>query len=141
MAIPAGCGKTARRRAGVMTTDGQATPPEGAAFTAISSGAQHTCGLREDGSAACWGDDDWGQATPPEGGAFTAISSGSGCIPAGCGKTAQRHAGAMTSYDQTTPPEGAAFTAISSGAQRTCRFAGRRRGGLLGQTSQIVIHP
>lgn len=36
-----------------------------ARFVAISSGESHTCGLREDGSAACWGDNDYGQASPP----------------------------------------------------------------------------
>ena len=33
-------------------------------------------GLREDGSAVCWGNDEWGRATPPEGETFSAISSG-----------------------------------------------------------------
>ena len=31
----------------------------------VSSGFTHTCGLRSDGSVACWGDDQYGQATPP----------------------------------------------------------------------------
>ena len=43
-------------------------------FRAISSGEHHTCGLREDGSAVCWGDNRHGRASPPEGGIFTAIS-------------------------------------------------------------------
>ena len=40
---------TARRR-----------PP--GAFTAISSGLNHTCAVRQDGAAVCWGDDWYGQA-------------------------------------------------------------------------------
>ena len=47
--------------------EGQAAPPRGERFTAIDAGAAHTCGLRGDGSAVCWGNNDTGQATPPEG--------------------------------------------------------------------------
>ena len=44
-------------------------------FAAISSGYSYTCGLREDGSAVCWGVEVWGEASPPRE-TFTAISSG-----------------------------------------------------------------
>ena len=44
----------------------------------MSSGSTHICGLREDSSAACWGDNDYGQSSPPEGETFTAMSSGTG---------------------------------------------------------------
>ena len=54
---------------------GQTAPPEGDRFTAISSGGLHACGLRVDGSVACWGSNDRGQIAPPEG-SFAAISSG-----------------------------------------------------------------
>ena len=36
----------------------------GETFTAISSGMSHTCELREDGSARCWGDNSQGQSSP-----------------------------------------------------------------------------
>ena len=45
-------------------------------FTQISSGANHACGLRANGSIACWGSNVFGQATPPTTGVFTSISSG-----------------------------------------------------------------
>lgn len=56
------------------TYRGQATPPEGT-FRAVSAGQWHTCGIRTDGSATCWGSDYdaedgetyYGQATPPGG--------------------------------------------------------------------------
>ena len=41
----------------------------------MSAGGYHTCGLRTDGSAACWGWNTDGQATPPAG-TFTSISAG-----------------------------------------------------------------
>ena len=48
----------------------------GGGFTQISSGANHACGLRANGSIACWGSNVFGQATPPTTGVFTSISSG-----------------------------------------------------------------
>ena len=53
------------------TRDGAATPPAGS-FVSVSAGGSHTCGVRIDGSVACWGSNYWGsdyygQATPPAG--------------------------------------------------------------------------
>ena len=39
----------------------------------VDAGEQHTCGLRTNGTIACWGSDGFGQATPPAG-QFAALS-------------------------------------------------------------------
>ena len=48
---------------------GRATPPDGE-FASVSAGGVHTCGVKRDGSVACWG-----QATPPAG-EFASVSAG-----------------------------------------------------------------
>ena len=47
-------GWTAPSPAGGAITMAKATPPEGE-FASVSAGEDHTCGLRVDGSVACWG--------------------------------------------------------------------------------------
>ena len=47
-----------------------------ATFAAISSGADHACRLREDGSPACWSYNGNSRGRPPKGETFVAISSG-----------------------------------------------------------------
>ncbi len=49
--------------------------PSAGTFASVSAGAYHTCGVRTDGTIACWGDNDYGQAAPP-GGIFTSVSAG-----------------------------------------------------------------
>ena len=44
-------------------------------FTQVSAGYLHTCGVRTDGTLACWGGNSDGQATPPDG-TFTQVSAG-----------------------------------------------------------------
>ena len=41
----------------------------------VSAGRVHSCGVREDGTAVCWGDNDSGQADAP-GGVFKSVSAG-----------------------------------------------------------------
>ena len=40
--------------------------PEGD-FLSVSSGSDHTCGIKKDGTLACWGGNKDGQSTPPGG--------------------------------------------------------------------------
>ena len=52
----------------VYTLDyGQAVPPSGVRFLAVTTEDTHTCGLNEDGTVKCWGWDRYGQSTPPPG--------------------------------------------------------------------------
>ena len=85
------------------TTSGQSNPPSGA-FSQVSAGSDHTCGVRTNGTVACWGSNGLGQSSPP-GGTFTQISAGSFHT---CGVQAS---GAVTCwgsniYFQSSPPAG-----------------------------------
>ena len=68
------------------SSDGDQTAPELApedaepdptsqGFTAIAAGGDHSCGLRTDGTAQCWGNNHDGQTDAPPG-TFTAITAG-----------------------------------------------------------------
>ena len=39
----------------------------GGEFASVSAGRSYACGVRTDGSVACWGNDEYGETTPPEG--------------------------------------------------------------------------
>ena len=54
---------------------GMAAPPLGKRFSDISSGRAHTCALDVEGTAHCWGDDEWRQSSPPAGERFVSIAS------------------------------------------------------------------
>ena len=84
---------------------------------AVSAGRGQTCGVRDDGSIACWGDDYSGRATPPEG-QFTYVSAGD---YHSCGV---RDDGTIVcwgndDHGQATPPKGR-FVSVSAGLAHAC---------------------
>jgi hypothetical protein len=94
----------------------------GGTFTQVSAGGQlnfgeHTCGVKSDGTVACWGANSSGQATPP-GGTFTQISAG------GFHNCAVRADGAVACWGDNTEgqaaPPGGIFTQASAGNFHTC---------------------
>ncbi|MCY4133649.1 MAG: RCC1 domain-containing protein, partial [bacterium] len=82
---------------------GQADAPAGA-FTAIAAGGWHSCGIRADSTAVCWGCNGYGQADAPAG-AFTAIAAGG---THSCGIRADSTA---ECWDWTTRPPAGVFWA------------------------------
>lgn len=52
------------------------TPGDGLRMVTISVGYEHACGIWDDGTVECWGNDSWGQATPPRGLQFREVASG-----------------------------------------------------------------
>ena len=105
-------------------------------YTTVSSGVYHTCALRDDGTAVCWGAgksrkvDDYpvvhlNQAIPPQDERFVALSSGGWHT---CGLREDGKAvcwGAQgneveVEKGQANPPPDERFIAISSGATHTC---------------------
>lgn len=102
------------------------------AFTAVSAGHEHTCGVRTDGTLACWGWNEYGQAAPPEG-TFATVSAGRGHT---CGV---RMDGTLACWGrnesgQAASPPGT-FTAVSVGFRHTCG-CGRTALSFAGAVSQ-----
>ena len=86
-------------------------------FASVSAGYDHNCGLRVDGSVACWGNNEFGQATPPEG-EFVSVSAG---YTYNCGVRVDGSVACWGGNDfgEITPPEGE-FASVSSGRGHIC---------------------
>ena len=87
------------------------------ALIEVSAGEQHTCGVKTNGSVACWGDDEYGQSTPPSG-KFASVSAGDRHT---CGVKTNGSVACWGDYDEESirqmPGE---FTSISVSFIDTC---------------------
>ena len=91
--------------------------PDSVRFIAVDAGGGHTCAVRADNTAVCWGQNNYGQAEPPEG-RFAEVASGS---IHSCGLRADKTImcwGSKNS-DQTEAPVGT-FDALSAGGNHSC---------------------
>ena len=116
--------------AAALTACGDGEPVQ---FTQISAGAEHTCGLRTDGSVICWGSDASGQLNAPADERFTAITAG-GIHTCGLREDGTSicwgfdlFASSEDVSEETRiraapvfPPEDEQFTSISASAAATC---------------------
>ena len=84
----------------------------------ISSGVEHACSLRQDGTPVCWGNRPFRKASPPEGEVLTAVSSGKKHI---CGLRDDGTAVCWGWHDDRvqTPPDDR-FVSISAGDAHSC---------------------
>ena len=103
------------------TSTPRPTPPT-SSFVSVSAGRVHTCGVRSDGSVACWGSDYWdgdyyGQATPPTG-SFVSVSAGD-LHTCGVRSDGSVACWGWDYYGQATPPTGP-FVSVIAGGLFTC---------------------
>ena len=97
--------------------------PAAVRFTSIDAGHAHTCGLRADGTVACWGDNSYGQSNAPDG-EFISVAAGARNA---CGI---RNGGSVECWGadesgQSNAPDGE-FISVAAGARNAC---GIRSGG------------
>jgi hypothetical protein len=86
-------------------------------FASVSAGYEVTCGVRTNGTIACWGDNYYGQATPPAG-TFTSASVGGEWVVHQSHACGVRTDGTIAcwgdnTYGQATPPPGT-FASVSA---------------------------
>ena len=91
--------------------------PTAGSFVSVSAGVYHTCGVRSDGSVACWGDNEDGQSTPPAG-SFVSVSAG-WYHTCGVRSTGSVACWGSNEYGGATPPAGS-FLSVSAGWDHTC---------------------
>ena len=110
-----------------------AIPDGRGGVNALTIGAHHTCGIRQDGTAMCWGDNWYGE-TRPLPGTFIELSAGFGhtCGLRGDGGVACWGAGYTPVPGEPEPPmpppspvPAGRFTTISSAMSTTCGLRAR----------------
>ena len=96
------------------STSTEPGPGPNEAFVSVSAGRFHTCGVKRDGSVACWGWNRSGQAAP-RAGEFASVSAGERHT---CGV---KRDGSVACWGngQTAPPAGE-FASGSAGSSHTC---------------------
>ena len=82
-----------------------------------SSGSNHTCGVRSNGTVLCWGQGTYGETTPPAG-TFTQVSAGN-IFTCGVSTSGSVLCWGTNSSGQSTPPAGT-FTQVSAGGTHAC---------------------
>ena len=87
------------------------------AFLSVSAGVRHTCGVRDDGSVECWGQDYYGQSTPP-GGQFDSVSAG-WYHTCGVRDDGSVECWGSNGWGPSTPP-GGQFSSVSAGEWHSC---------------------
>lgn len=98
---------------GTIGTVAPTSPPPGA-FTQVSVGSDHACGLDTSGNVACWGDSSAATSAPP--GTFTFVSTGE---IATCGIHSDASLECWGDSATAAPPLGT-FKAVSVGHRNAC---------------------
>ena len=86
-------------------------------FVQLSSGTDHTCGVRSDGTVRCWGSDGFGKSTVPTG-TYVSVSGGWGHTCA-VSSTGAAVCWGDNYWGQSNAPSGT-FTAVSAGWGHSC---------------------
>ncbi|HEY0737775.1 MAG TPA: S8 family serine peptidase [Herpetosiphonaceae bacterium] len=91
--------------------------PPSSGFRSVSTGQDHTCGVRTDQTVVCWGANGARQATRPSG-TFTQVSAGRSHT---CGVRLDQTVVCWgdNNSGQSSPPN-ATFTQVSAGGEHTC---------------------
>ena len=114
---PPPCTRTPREEAysGAQAATANATE---LGFVSVSAGHYHTCAVRKDGSASCWGADRHGQSTPPKG-EFVSVSSG---VSHTCGlkRDGSIVCWGSDTYGQAPTQIVRTFNSVSAGSYHTC---------------------
>ena len=112
-------GETAVVQVGVSAGYFDQNPPAGEKLTSISTGWVHSCGLREDGTAVCWGSNQDGKATPPAREKFASVDAGTSHS---CGVRADGTAVCWGGVEDSllAVPDSERFVSISAGEDSSC---------------------